>query len=98
MSPSHAHDFRIYGRNSTDNSSQATRVYTTEAATDWVLVYEHKSDIDGEANYFKNTDTTGHATIKTTVVDNNSDPLDEFDDRGIKYTVFETGNPLNDNL
>ena len=48
MSVAWPHDFRIYARNSTatDPSSQANRIYTTEAANDWVFIYEHQSDID----------------------------------------------------
>ena len=53
-------DFRIYGRRAIDSmpnydtSTQANRVYLTEKADDWVLVYEHKEEFDGEPNYFQN--------------------------------------------
>ena len=51
-------DFRIYGRRSEDSdldtSTQANRVYLTEAADDWTLVYEHKEEFDGEPTYFPN--------------------------------------------
>ena len=33
-----------------DTSTQANRVYLTEKADDWVLVYEHKEEFDGEPN------------------------------------------------
>ena len=51
-------DFRIYGRRSEDGnqdtSTQANRVYLTEAADDWTLLYEHKSEFDAEPTYFPN--------------------------------------------
>ena len=51
-------DFRIYGRNSTDSglntSIQENRIYATESASDWNLIYEHKDEFDGEPVFFKN--------------------------------------------
>ena len=45
-------------RNSTDSgldtSIQENRIYATESASDWNLIYEHKDEFDGEPIFFKN--------------------------------------------